>query len=373
MGDSEKQAVARVIDTGVLSTGPEVAKFEKAVSDYLSNGALTCVATNSATSAFELIFKAMGLGPDDEVIFPALTYLSPAMEAHKLGATVVIADVNPNTLCLDAESIAHLVTSKTRAVVPTHFAGYPLDTSRDLRIYMPTGCQLIDDAAHAFGAALDGYFVGDQYADAAIFSFYATKPVAVGEGGMLVLREPHTFRFGHRLKELRLHGVSKLSSCPDRHWDYEALTIPGAKANMTDLAAAIGLQQLKRVWEMQSRRTEIAARYNLAFSRVTCVELPPAPPAHSIHTRHLYQLYLRNCMQSDGFISEMYRKGIVCSKHYKPLNWIFSKSVDQCLVRPICPVAQDHWLRSVSLPIFSSMTDDQVELVISAVKQTLEG
>ncbi len=365
--DQEIKAVERPLKSGILSTGRECGLFEREAADFLKSpkhpDSPKCIATTSATSGFEILFRSLGVGPGTEVIFPAITYNSPAMEAKKLGATVRFVDIDPDTHNMSLGQTFALVNDKTSLVVPTHFAGYPIDIPDWMRV-LPPHVHVIDDAAHAFSSTLNGQWVGDQGATASVFSFYATKPLTTGEGGMIVTRDvDESF-----LRTRRLDGVVR--NCPDdpaMQWDYDVL-FPGLKANMPDTAAAIGRVQLRRQKAMRARRTEIASAYDFAFANLP-IRLPPRPGANGHHSWHLYviELFCHARRIRNDVIRRLYDKGVQCSVHFKPLNHLKALYEGKTLY----PNAEAYYENCISLPIFSSMTDDQVQMVIDSVKEVL--
>jgi dTDP-4-amino-4,6-dideoxygalactose transaminase len=359
---AEIDSVAGCLRAGWLTSGPAVQRFEAQFARAI--GAEHAVACSSATMASLLIFDALGVGPGDEVTFPAWTFSGPPMMAHRLGATVVLADVDRRTFNLSSEHLGE-ITSRTRAVVPTHFAGLAVDVDELVELADPFGVAVVDDAAHAFPARdADGRTVGAQAAVATFFSFYATKPLTTGDGGMVVTNDAV---LADKVRRLRTHGMSREAygryNDPEAKWRYE-IVAGGWKANMTDFAAAIGLAQLRRATGLRLERKRIADAYCEGL-RGAGVTLPPYACGHAWH---LFPILVEH--DRDGFIDRMAAQGVQCSVHFIPLH---KHPFWQAAARIPRPLVNCDWLaeREVSLPIFSKMTDADVERVIAAVKAAL--
>ncbi|HWJ52765.1 MAG TPA: aminotransferase class I/II-fold pyridoxal phosphate-dependent enzyme, partial [Propionibacteriaceae bacterium] len=261
IGEEEIAAVAEAMRSGWLTTGPRAAAFEIEFAEQIGGG-VEAVAVNSATAGLHLALEATGVGPGDEVIVPTWTFTATAEVVRYLGAEPVLVDIDPGTLNLDLQAAKAAVTGATRAVMPVHFAGLPVSYP-DLSAFAGDhGLRVVEDAAHAFPARTDGICVGAGSSDACVFSFYATKTLTTGEGGMLVTANPDIAR---RARTMRLHGISRnvfdryRSSAPA--WHYQVVA-PGFKYNMTDTAAALGRVQLRRATQMRNRRAAIAAHYD---------------------------------------------------------------------------------------------------------------
>lgn len=371
VGDAEAEAVAATIRSGWVTSGPTMRAFEDDFVDFVG-GAVEAVAVNSATAGLHLALEAIGVGPGDEVIVPTWTFTATAEVVRYLGATPVIVDVEPDTLNIDLDAVAGAVTSATRAVIPVHFAGLPVDLGALRAAVGAPDIRIIEDAAHALPASGPDGFVGTAAAsDAAVFSFYATKTITTGEGGMITTRDPD---IAARCRVMRLHGIDR--DAFDRYtsdkpsWAYDVVA-PGYKYNMPDTAAAMGRVQLARSHQMRLRRQEIAERYAKQFADLP-VQPPASAPAGWVHSWHLYVVRLRDGGPGrDDFIRAMSEWGIGTSVHFIPLHehsyWRkFVPDVDSSL-----PVAVSEGPRAVSLPIYSGMTDDQVGRVCEAVTAVL--
>jgi dTDP-4-amino-4,6-dideoxygalactose transaminase len=325
------------------------------------------VAVNSCTAALHLALEAVGVKAGDEVIVPTLTFAATAEVVRYLGAIPVLVDVRPADHNVDPGAVERAVTDRTRAIVPVHFAGVPADMDEIAGVARARGIPVVADAAHAFPCQYRGRNVG-TLADVTCFSFYATKTMTTGEGGAAVTVNGD---WADRMRVMALHGISRDAwkrYTAEGTWYYEILA-PGFKYNLTDVAAAMGLVQLTRVGRMLERRAAIAARYDEAFGGLEALELLRCPPDRT-SARHLYVIKLvppALRIERNAFIDELKRRGVGASVHFIPLH-VHPYYRDTFGYRPdSLPVAHDLYLRSISLPFFSAMTDRQVERVIEAV------
>jgi dTDP-4-amino-4,6-dideoxygalactose transaminase len=368
IGQAEIDEVVDTLRSGWITTGPKVAAFERAFIELLGGG--EALAVNSATAGLHLALEALGVGPGDEVLVPVHTFTATAEVVCYLGATPVFVDVDPAGLTIDPARAAAAVTERTRAMLPVHYAGLAADMTPLIALAGRHGLKVVEDAAHALPATHDGRLIGTLPTDAAVFSFYATKTVATGEGGMVATRSAALAR---RIRTMRLHGIDR--DVYDRYqgkgagWRYDVVA-PGFKYNLTDVAAALGLHQLARAETMRQRRAAIAAAYDAAFAGLP-LRLPAHAPAGDLHAWHLYVIRLDEPARRDGFIEAMRERGIGCSVHYTPLH-LLSFWRDRFRLRPEdFPVSTDAFGRMVSLPIYSKMSDADVARVIEAVHDVL--
>lgn len=369
IGEAEIAAVAAAIRSGWVSTGPKVKEFEAAFTETLGGG-LHAVSVNSATAGLHLALEAIGIGPGDEVLVPTWTFTATAEVVRYLGATPVLVDVDPVTLNVDLEDASRRVTERTRAIMPVHFAGLAVPSIELERFAAMRGLEVVEDAAHAFPASDGRQVVGAGTSAATVFSFYATKTMTTGEGGMIVTRRPE---LADRARVMRLHGIDRdafaryRSNKPSWHYDVVA---PGYKYNLTDPAAAMGLVQLSRAEQMRLRRQEIATRYSAEFAGLS-LQLPAPPPPDVVHAWHLYVVRLPSELDRDAFLGRVAEVGVGTSVHFIPLHlqpfWRAFGGHEPTDF----PVATREFTRVVSLPIFSSMTDGQVSRVVDAVSSTL--
>jgi dTDP-4-amino-4,6-dideoxygalactose transaminase len=369
LGEAEIAEVVDSLRSGWITTGPKAQRFERAFADFLGGG-VEAVAVSSATAGLHLALEALGLGPGDEVIVPVHTFTATAEVVAYQRARPVFVDVDPDTLNIDPAAAAAAVTPHTRAVIPVHFAGLACAMAPLIELAERHSLEVVEDAAHALPTTYAGQMVGSLRTTACVFSFYATKPVATGEGGMLVTRSSELAR---RARIMRMHGISR--DVFDRYrggdWYYEVMA-PGFKYNFTDIAAALGLHQLSRAHAMHSRRAAIARAYSAAFA-----DLPLALPAEAspgeLHAWHLYVVRLLDDapVGRDTFIEALRARGIGTSVHYTPLHLHPYWRDTYGLTPQQFPVSTDAYGRMVSLPIYSRMTDADVGRVIEAVRAVL--
>jgi dTDP-4-amino-4,6-dideoxygalactose transaminase len=372
IGEAEIAEVVDTLRSGWVTTGPKAKRFEDDFRDFLGDPDLHCLAVNSATAGLHLALEAIGVGPGDEVITTTHTFTATAEVARYLGADVVLVDIDPATLCIDPQAVEAAITPATRAIIPVHYGGLAADMAAILAIARRHGVRVIEDAAHALPATCGGQPIGTLGSDATVFSFYANKTITTGEGGMVVTRDPE---LAQRVKVMRLHGISRdafdrfTAKVPS--WYYE-IVAPGFKYNLTDIAAALGLQQLKRANAFQARRAQIAAAYHAGFAGMP-VLTPPDAPSGETHSWHLYPLRLSDAarIDRDALIERLFRAGIGCSVHYIPLH-LQPYWRDRYALRPEAfPHSQHAYERMLSLPIHTRMTDADVQRVVGAVGEAL--
>jgi len=369
IGDAEITAVIEAMRSGWLTTGPKAKAFEKAFEDYVGGG-VTALAVNSATAALHLGLEALGIGPDDEVIVPTLTFTATAEVVRYLGAKPVFVDMDEATLCLDLSQVEAAIAPRTKAIMPVHFAGRSCDMTTIRKIADAHGLFVIDDAAHALPTLHGNLPIGRAGADATAFSFYANKTMTTGEGGMLVTRDP---KIAERARTMRLHGIDRdvfnRFSKTGASWIYDVVA-PGFKYNLTDMAAALGLVQLGRCDEFVRARQALVVRYNEAFADLPLI-LPPGPAKGDTHSWHLYivQLGKRSPISRDQFIEALTAAEVGTSVHYRPLHQMtFWTSF---LDGRSFPKADQYFERCVSLPLYMDMTAAEQDHVIAAVREVL--
>lgn len=372
IGREEIQSVELALRSNWLTSGPLVKQFEREFSEVIGGG-VHAVALNSATAGLHLALESLGIGPGDEVITTTHTFTATAEVVRYLGADVKFVDINLATLCIDTSAVEQAIGPKTKAIIPVHFGGLAAEMSVIIEIARKHKISVIEDAAHAFPTTYLGDTIGSLDTNATVFSFYANKTMTTGEGGMLVTRDE---ALAIRAKQMRLHGISRdafdrfRSKKPS--WYYEVIA-PGFKYNMTDLAAAIGLEQLKKVGRFRERREAIAHMYYEELAGAPIV-LPPKPRPSDIHSWHLFVIQLRDHakISRDSFIEAMHSNGVGCSVHYLPLhNHPYWKNLYD-LEPEMFPISQRVYDASVSLPIYSKMSDDNVFNVIKNVKNVLK-
>ncbi|MEM6795519.1 MAG: DegT/DnrJ/EryC1/StrS aminotransferase family protein, partial [Acidobacteriota bacterium] len=389
--DLEEQEIAEVVDTlrsGWLTTGPRTGRFEKAFAEAV--GARHAVAVNSCTAGMHLATVALGLSPGQAVLVPTMTFAATAEVVLYAGAVPILVDCDPHTLSLDLGAVPEALAALRRGdlpadpdlpvvgLMPVHVAGLMLDSGRLGQLAEEHGWWQIEDAAHAFPSAwrpaddAPWQRCGEATAKITCFSFYANKTLTTGEGGMAVTDDE---ALAAEIRSLSLHGLSKdawkrYAAAADRgsssrkaSWDYR-IVAPGYKYNLTDIAAALGLRQLERAEAMRLSRLRIAQRFSEAFARLEEIELPPDPP-NRVHSWHLYQIKLRpGRLQIDrnAFLEGLRERGVGFSVHWRPLH--LHPLYERLGWRPEhAPVATEVWERAVSLPIFPSMREDEIDAV----------
>ncbi len=372
IGEAEINEVVDTLRSGWVTTGPKVKSFEHDFAAFLGDSALHCMAVNSATAGLHLALEALGIGPGDEVITTTHTFTATAEVVRYLGADVVLVDIDPATMCIHIGAVEAAITPRTKAVMPVHYGGLAADMPALLALTKKHGLKVVEDAAHALPTTCGGQLVGTLASDVTVFSFYANKTITTGEGGMVVTRN---VELAKRIQVMRLHGMSRdafdrfTAKVPS--WYYE-IVAPGFKYNLTDIAAALGIHQLKRATEFQRRRQQIAAIYDAAFDGLPLVPTPQARPG-DVHAWHLYPLRLRADapLSRDALIERLFAAGIGCSVHYIPLHlqpyWRKLYELDAARF----PHSQAAYEGLVSLPIYPRMSNADVARVVGAVKEAL--
>ena len=362
---AELDQIAEALRSGWITTGPKVRAFEARFAEAV--GARHAVAVNSCTAAMHLALEAIGLGRGDEVITTPYTFAATAEVVRYFDARPVFVDIDPETLNIDPARVEAAVTERTRAILPVHVAGLAADLDPIHAVACRHGLVVIDDAAHAFPATYQGRMIGSASA-LTCFSFYATKTIATGEGGMITTDDD---AWADRCRVMALHGISK--DAYDRYtengsWYYE-IVAPGYKYNMTDVAAAMGLAQMDKAERMAARRAEIAQRYDDAFQDHAAFQLP-ARREGCRHAWHLYPLRLhlgQLAIDRAGFVRELKARHIGTSVHFIPLHLHPYYRETYGYQPEDFPAALHEYRREISLPIYSKMTDEDVEDVIEAV------
>ncbi len=371
IGDEEITEVVDSLKSGWLTTGPKTKTFEKAFAEFVGNG-VDAIAVNSATAGLHLALEAVGVKPGDEVITTPYTFTSTAEVVRYLGADPVFVDITPATLCIDPKNIEAAVSPRTRAIIPVHIAGLACDMDPIMEIAQKHNLKIVEDAAHAFPSTYKGKLVGTLPTDATVYSFYATKTITTGEGGMVVSSNPDILA---RCKTMRLHGISR--DVFDRYtskkpsWFYEVVE-PGFKYNMTDVAASMGIHQLQKARAFRGKRAAIAAAYTEAFKDLPVI-LPALAPEGETHAWHLFVLRLTEhaSVSRNRFIERMAEKGIGTSVHFIPLHLHPYWRERYGLKSEDYPNATRAFEAAASLPIYTRMTEEDVQRVIHAVREIL--
>ena len=372
IGDEEIAEVVDTLKSGWVTTGPKTKRFEEDFTAHLGDAGLQSLAVNSATAGLHLALEALGIGPGDEVITTTHTFTATAEVVRYLGADVKLVDIDPATLCIDIAAVEAAITPKTKAVIPVHYAGLAADMPALLTLAKKHGLRVVEDAAHALPTTCGGRLVGTLDSDITVFSFYANKTITTGEGGMVVTRDA---ALAKRMKVMRLHGMSRdafdrfTAKVPS--WYYE-IVAPGFKYNLTDIASALGIHQLKRADAFQKKRQHLAEMFNEGLSGLPIIT-PPVACDGDLHAWHLYVIRLADDagVARDQFIERLFAAGIGCSVHYIPLH-LQPYWRDRYALKPEdFPHSQRAYERMLSQPLYTRMSDADVQRVIDAVRAAL--
>lgn len=369
---AEIAQVAVVLQSGWLAKGPESINFEEQFAQYI--GAKYAVAMNSCTAALHISLLAAGIGPSDEVITTPMTFAATANTIIHTGATPVFADIDPETGCIDPDEMEKKVTVRTKAIVPVHYSGQACDLDRIYAIAERYGLFVSEDAAHAIYTRYKGRMIGSTSKGTVSFSFYATKNICTGEGGMLLTDNGEIAR---QARILSTHGMNKNAwnrYAKGGKWQYD-IEQPGYKYNMCDLQAALGRIQLERLSAMQKRREQIAAKYNASLQEAVGLKIPMTAASTTTHSWHLYPVTIISDLLSisrNRFIEELNRRNVGTSVHFIPLHLMSTYSQRFGFREGDFPKAEKWFDGTLSLPLYPAMTDDDVAYVIAAVQDILD-
>jgi dTDP-4-amino-4,6-dideoxygalactose transaminase len=371
IGSEETEAVLQVLQSKWLTTGPVTLQFEREFAAYL--GVKYALAVNSCTAALQLALDAIGIKPGDEVLVPTYTFTATGEVVTYFGARPVLCDSVAGGFNIDPADVKRKITAKTRAIIPVHIAGQACAMDELQAIATQHGLRIIEDAAHSLPTTYKGKKVG-TISDLTAFSFYATKTLTTGEGGMLTTNDEDYIK---RVSLMRLHGIGgdawKRYSATGS-WYYEVQDA-GYKMNLCDLLGALGRVQLRRCDELWEQRCRIRAAYDDAFRGHPELQLPPADEG-DIHAWHLYILRIRPDalgVNRNQFIEELKKLGIGTSVHFIPLHFHPYYSRTYGYREEQFPNANDAYSRCISLPIFPDMSDAEIQRVISSVKAVVQG
>ena len=355
--------VAEVLRSDWLTTGPKVEEFERAFAAF--TGSAFAVAVSSGTAALHAAMAALGIGPGDEVIVPAITFVASANCVVYQGGTPVFADVDPRTLLVDPADVERKITPRTRAIIAVDYAGQPCDYAALRALAARHGLALVADACHALGGAEGGQPVG-SLADLSTFSLHPVKPITCGEGGVITTNDA---ALAGKMRIFRNHGIStdfrqreKLGS-----WAYEMVGL-GFNYRLSDLQCALAASQLRKLPAWVARRQEIAARYDAAFAGATVFRPLAVRPGVS-HGYHLYVISLRAGVDRGAFFTDLRAQGIGANVHYAPvyLHPFYREKFGT--VPGLCPAAESAYAQILTLPVFPRMTDADADDVIAAVQR----
>ena len=355
IGKEEKEIVLEVLESGMLTTGKYTEEFEKKFASYLGEN-LYCVGLNSATNALFLSLLALGIKKGDEVIVPTWTFASTAQVVEWLGAKLILCDIDENSLNIDTKKARKLITSKTKAIIPVHIAGYPCEMDEIESLAKEFNLKVIEDAAHAVGSEYNSVKIGN-HSDAVCFSFYAIKNLAMGEGGAVVSRDKELIE---KIRKLSYLGINKefykrYENKGNWFYDIEEL---GYKANLDNIHASIGLMQLKKLDSMNQRRNEIAKYY---YENLKNVEFNVYDKKH-FNSYHLFMIRVKN---RDKFIQKLREKNIGTSLHFRPLHkHSFYKNRFSGF-----EIANKIYEKILSIPMYPNLSDSEVDYIVDTINR----
>ena len=364
--EDDIESVVQVLRSGWLTTGAQAKRFESEFARFV--GASNAIAVSSCTAALHLALAAIRLREDDEVILPTMTFSSTGQVVLYCKARPVLVDCEPDSFQLDPAAVERAITPRTRAIIAVHFAGSPADLDPLQDIARRRNLTLVEDAAHALPAGYKGRRIG-AIGDITCFSFYATKTLTTGEGGMVATENPE---LAERVRILSLHGISKNAYArysASGTWRYEILEV-GYKYNMTDMQAALGLTQLAKCELMREKREHIAKRYTEALSALDAYETPRVT-SDTQHAWHLYVIKLRPgqlTISRDGLVEELKQRGIGTSVHFIPLHThpYYRQNLGYRIGQ--FPNAERHFEAAISLPLFPGMTEEETDRVTGTLR-----
>lgn len=369
--EAEIDEVVATLKSGWLAKGPRTAQFEKQFAEYL--GAKYAVAMNSCTAALHMALVAKGIGPGDEVITTPMTYVATANTIIHTGATPVLADIDYRTTCIDPDEIEKKITPKTKAIVPVHYSGQVCDLDRIYDIADKHNLFVSEDAAHALWSRYKGRLIGNSLQGAASYSFYATKNLCTGDGGMLVTDDEEIAGKARMFSNSGMSQNAWNRYAKGGTWKYDIAEF-GFKNNMFDIQAALGLVQLGRLEEMQEKRLSIAARYQEAFGAMDAID-EPFVPEYTLHCWHLYVMRIVPevlTIDRDQFIVELNQRNIGTSVHFIPVHNMSAYTKRFGYQPQDFPNTQKHFERCISLPLYPTLTDEQVQYIINGVRDIAE-
>lgn len=380
INEEEEKAILEVVRSGWLTTGKVTLAFEKEFSDFMNSGLkeknVMSLAVNSNTSGMILAMHACGVKPGTAVITTPYTFVSTAACAKHLGADVIFCDIEKDSYNIDPDKIQKILeeNEKSRkynikAIVPVHIAGTLCNMKRILELAKKYNLRVIEDAAHSFPSLTESGYAG-TLGDCGVFSFYATKPLTTGEGGMVCTKDPELLR---TMQIMRLHGMDRTTwdryTSPKASWQYD-IVAPGYKFNLPDILSAIGRVQLKKTEEFYQKRKHICDIYNREFSIIDFVEIPPDTEGNAWHL-YLLRLKLDKLkINRDDFSKQLQENGIGVSMHFIPLfHFSYWQSLDSSFTKDNYPNAEDHFIRTITLPLWPDMSDEMAYETIEAVKK----
>ena len=378
IGQEEIDEVSDSLRSGWVTTGPKVKRFEEQFADYVA--ASNAVAVNSCTAGLHLALAALGVGPGDEVILPTYTFCSTANVVVHLGGTPILVDIGDD-YNLRVDAVRNAITSRTKALIPVHYGGQACDLDGIYSLGEEFSLPIVEDAAHAVGSSYKGKMIGADdllmnhpgLMRIAVFSFYATKNMTTGEGGMITTTDQEIAEI---IRVLTLHGMSRDAwkrYTSAGSWFYEVVDA-GYKYNMTDIQAAMGIHQLKKLDEFITRRQEIAAQYDAAFSEIPEITTPDRHTERD-HIHHIYPIQIdvdRLRINRSEFIDQLRQCNIGCSVHFIPVH-LHPFYQERFGYKPgDFPGAEAIYRKVLSLPIYPRLEEEEVEYIIHVVKELVQ-
>lgn len=371
IGEEEINEVVDTLQSGWVTTGPKTKQFESDFESFIGDG-VEAIAVNSATAGLHLALEAIGIGDGDEVITTTHTFTATAEVVRYFGADIKLVDVDPVTLNIDPKAIHSAITDRTKAIIPVHYAGLSCDMDAIFEIAEEYNLKVIEDAAHALPTTYKGKKIGTLKSDATVFSFYANKTMTTGEGGMVVTKHSELAK---RMRVMRLHGISHDAFDRFRSekpaWYYEVIA-PGFKYNLTDIAAAMGIHQLTKLPRFLARRQYLAKRYFDGLKDLP-ITLPAEAVNGDIHSWHLFVIRLTDdaLIDRDELIQFLSEKKVGSSVHYVPLHRHPYWSEKYDFTSEMFPVSDNAYLKMLSIPLYTAMTDEQQERIIAVLREAL--
>lgn len=360
--EDDINAVINTLRSSFLTQGPKIEEFEKAIAEYV--GVKYAVAFSNGTAALHGACYAAGIGEGDEVITTPITFAASANCVRYVGGTVVFADIDSKTYNIDSIDIEKKITAKTKAIIPVDFTGQPVDIDVINKIAKKHNLVVIEDGAHSLGATYKGSKVGTR-ADMTMFSFHPVKPITTGEGGIIVTNNEVYYK---KLLKFRSHGIERTTYADSQGGWYYEMTDLGYNYRMTDIQAALGLSQIKKLDSLIDRRREIASFYTEAFKKIPGIIIPEQQP-DTESGWHLYMIQLKDADRKRVF-DKMREANIGVHVHYIPVYW-HPYYQNLGYKRGICPIAEEWYERALTLPIHPSLTNDQITYIINTLKNLI--
>lgn len=361
--DEDISSVVDILKDDWITQGPAIEKFESAVANYA--GGKYAVAFNSGTSALHAAMHTAGVKKNSEAVTSPITFLATSNSVIYCGGKPVFTDIDSNTYCLDINRLPDSINCNTKVIAPVDFAGYPVDINAVKDIAADNEIVVVEDAAHALGARINGVKVGSG-ADMTMFSFHPVKHITTGEGGMIVTDNEE---YAEKLKLFRNHGITKDPEKTIRKncgpWYYEMQSL-GYNFRITDIQCALGFSQLSRLDGFLARRNEIAKKYDKAFSECPNIIIPPKANGSSYHAYHIYPVVIKGVSRKEVFL-KLRERGIICQVHYIPVHLQPYYMENYGYKEGMFPEAENYYSNEITIPLYPKMSDEDVEFVIGSL------